>query len=119
MTNPTAANVAARAVILKAVTVHALAAPPRDALESMMKSWSWLERRRFRREAARMRDKYWRPLQDAGLFDHFSARERSFARSTAVTMTAQQQLDGLWRVEAFQVLLWALRQVAEIPQYDA
>src|SRR5260370_9750173 len=33
-------------------------------------------------------------------------------------MSAQQHLDGLWRYEAAQVLMWALRLIAEMPAPD-
>lgn len=35
-----------------------------------------------------------------------------------LTMSLQQHLDGMWRLEAAQILMWALRLLAEMPAPD-
>jgi hypothetical protein len=44
--------------------------------------------------------------------------EREFFHTDAVTLTERQQIDGSWRIESLQVLLWALNAIDELPPYD-
>jgi hypothetical protein len=113
---PTAEEVAIRAIVLRHVVVYALTSPPREMLTEMMKSWAPVDIARFRSEAQARRNEHWESL---GSFRrHLSPRERAFADTTMVSMSAHQQADASWRVEAFRVLLWALGLLRELPPYD-
>jgi len=52
------------------------------------------------------RDEFWGRLDQ--IQDSLSPWEREYANTTPLTMTLRQQIDATWRVEAFQVLVWAL-----------
>jgi hypothetical protein len=101
---------------LKQVVVYALTAPPRDMLSQMMSGWSRAEQEKLRIDAETQRDEFWEGL--GPLRSELSPWEREYARSTMLTMTAAQQVDASWRVEAVQVLLWALELCSGLPPYD-
>ena len=92
--------------------------PPREMLRTLLKQWSPEDRRKFTAEAEDRREEFWQPLRDAGLWDCVSPRERELATTTIATMTAQQQVNASWRIEALQVLMWALGFTAHLPPYD-
>lgn len=115
---PTAADAARRLVILKHIVASALVAPPRDMLQQMTAKWDADQRDKFKRQAESEREQFWRGLRDAGLWQHLSPREQEHAQSTMATMTAQQQVDASWRMEAAQTLMWALGMLPELPPYD-
>lgn len=48
-----------------------------------------------------------------------SPAERAFLATTLDTMTEQQHIDATWRLEAFQVLAWALGHVSALPRWGA
>ena len=58
------------------------------------------------------------PLRHAGLWDDLALSERDLAETTIVTMDAQQQVNATWRLEAAQVLMWALGLVPHLPPFD-
>lgn len=110
---PTAEEVAIRAIVLRHVVVYALTSPPRDMLADTMKSWPPADVAKFRDESRARRDEYWKAL--GPYRKHLTPRERSFADATMDTMTPQQQIDASWRLEAFQVLLWAVGLIRALP----
>jgi hypothetical protein len=116
---PTAQDVAARLLILKAAVVCTLMYPPREMLETISQSWTADERRNFVRKADANRDRWWGRVRRLGLWKSVSPQERDFARSTAVTISQRQHLDFSWRLESVQMLMWALGMLTEIPSYDA
>jgi hypothetical protein len=118
MTPPDSQEVAARALVLRTVAVHALATPPSHVLEPIMSGWSWLDRQKFRWESRRLARQHWNPMKQAGLWDRLSPRELALAETTAVTMDQMQHVNASWRIEALLVLLWALRHVDSLPSYD-
>jgi hypothetical protein len=115
---PTPEDVAKRLLVLKYVAGYALTAPPREMLKEGFERWSALEQKQFVREGEKLRDEYWGGIRAAGLWPALSPLEREFAAATIVTMTPQQQLDAMWRVEAAQVLMWALEMIPTLPPYD-
>jgi hypothetical protein len=113
---PDVSDVATRAIILKHVAVYAFVAPPRDMLEQLMAKWSDADRHKFAVVATARRDEFWSrlgPLEAA-----LSPWERDYSGSTMLTMSKAQQANASWRMEAFQVLAWALGVVGETPPYD-
>lgn len=102
--------------MLRHVIVYALTSPPRDTLDDMMKSWSPEKRADFGRDSDAKRDEYWAV---PGSFRKFlTPWETAFAKTTMITMSAQQQIDATWRLESFQVLLWSLGLIGELPCFD-
>lgn len=116
---PTAEETAWRLVVLKHLVSTALATPPGEMLQPLLRHLDAAKRAEFTRAADERRDKQCRWLQESGLWPHASPREREFFQSTFVTMTARQQVDASWRMEAVQVLMWALGILPQLPPYDA
>lgn len=104
--------------MLKYVVGFAVIAPPRDALQEHLAEWDRALTEDFRREAEAMREEYWGKLRTLGLWEELSPSERELTKTTIVTMTREQQLDALWRMESLQVLMWALDMIPELPPYD-
>lgn len=113
---PDARDVATRAIILRHVAVYALVNPPHDVLAEITNQWPAEELEKFRLASVQKRDEFW--SQIGPLRSQMSPWEREFAACTPLTMTSAQQVKASWRVEAFQVLLWALSACAEVPPYD-
>lgn len=113
---PDARDVAARAMILKHVVVHGLSKPPREMLVKMMKSWPQDDQERFPRDVQWQCMQFWARL--GALQSEMSPWEQAFARTTSLDMSDQDQINASWRVEAFQVVLWALKLIPELPPYD-
>lgn len=115
---PSAEQVAKRLIVLKYVAGYALTTPPRDMLMQLFERWDEGERTRFKHDAEVKRNEYWGHLRTVGLWDVLSPEEREFASTSMLTMTHQQQLNAMWRIEAMQVLMWALGLIPRLPPYD-
>jgi len=105
-------------IALKYVVGYAITAPPRDTLATWFAGWSASEQAEFAREAERRREAYWGHFRALGLWGALSPQECELAATTVLTMTHPQQLNAMWRMEAVQVLMWALHLVATLPPYD-
>lgn len=114
---PNSKEVAGRLVILKAVAMYAGATPPKGMLEGMRAARpdQWPE---FVRMTEAAREKLCASLRDAGLWEQVSPREREFLSASIERMTQAQHIDASWRLEAAQVLMWALGLISELPPYD-
>jgi hypothetical protein len=115
---PTAEDAARRLVVLKHVIVYALTAPPRDMLETLFEQWSAADRQQFEADAEARSAEFWEPLRHAGLWQDLAPSECELAETTIVTMEAHQQVNATWRMEAAQVLMWALGLMPRLPPYD-
>jgi len=113
---PEAKTVARRAAILKAVVASAYTAPPQDIPEDIRKEWTPDAWKTFQASAKNFRQTVLHDLRK--LKSSLTPWEQSFFAGLAGTLTAQQQVDATWRLEALQVLLWALGHIAAIPSYD-
>jgi hypothetical protein len=113
-----AASVAKRGLVLRHVAVYALMTPPLDLFAATYESWPDNDRTEYQREAGIRRDEYWSRLKIFGLDGELSPWERSFAKATMASMTSRQQVDASWRVEAIQVLMWALGLLPSLPPHD-
>jgi len=114
---PSAKQAAKRLLILKYVAGYALAAPPRAMLTQWSQNWSDKDRAEFARKVDANRDKIWGQVRALGLWDETSLLERELSKTTALTMTHQQQVNASWRIEAAQTLMWALGLLADLPPY--
>jgi hypothetical protein len=103
---------------LKCVVSYAEAAPPRDQLEEWLRRWTEAERELYALESDSRRKSFWDTVNSTPIFTYLSPWERQFASTTMLTMSSRQQLDAMWRVEAAQVLMWALRLIAQLPPPD-
>ncbi len=115
---PSAEQAARRLIILKHVTIHAMATPPRDMLKQLFASWSKSEQDKFQRDDVEIAKDYQARMRALGLWQDVSPEERAFLATTMLTMTEDQQINMLWRVEATQVLMWALGLIPALPAYD-
>jgi hypothetical protein len=112
---PSAKQVAIRALLLREVVAHACATPrqQRDRFKASTSESDWQASlaNAAALQASRLKtlDK-WRK--------HFSPWERHFLATTLDTMSEQQHRDGQWRLEALQVLAWALGHIPALPRYD-
>lgn len=57
-------------------------------------------------------------LQENGLWDALSSRERTLLEKPYGSWSTQEIADGQWRAEALGIMLWALNQIHDIPPYD-
>lgn len=115
---PDANDVAVRLRILRTQVGLALVAPPREILKQIYQNWSAEDREIFDQKADADRDELVQQLEQLDLWDFMTPAERDFAQATAVTMTEQQRIDGSWRLESAQVLMWALGIIDSLPPYD-
>lgn len=117
-TRPSAQDAAKRLMALRYVVGYALATPPPHLLKPAFESWDESDRLEFAIDAERIRDEFWGPVRASPLWDAMSPREKKFAETTVVTMSAQQHIDFTWRLEAMLVLMWAMELLPELPPYD-
>jgi hypothetical protein len=110
---PHAGSVATRAIISKFVVAAAFTAPP----PSLRDGWTRDERDKFIATAETWRLNIMNTLGD--LRGALTPWEEEYFAASAATMSLQQQIDGLWRIESLQVLLWALNIISDLPPYDA
>lgn len=115
---PTAEEAARRLLVLRYVVGYAYMTPPRDNLQALMDKWSKDERLAFVGKAEAIRDEIWGTVRELGLWPELAPTELELAGKTAVTMSLREQINATWRIEALQVLAWALRLVPELPSYD-
>jgi hypothetical protein len=113
---PSAKDAAIRAYVMKAVIVSALALPPLDPLHGIASAWTPADRDGFFRDLTVHRRAQWESL--GRWASRISPRERRFANTAPQDVTPQQHTDTLWRLEAFQTLVWALGQLEFLPGYD-
>ncbi len=112
---PTKAEAFLRALALLNVTSYAMVIPPRDQIKNPA-DLSPEDLAEFTSSAEKMRDEFWSKRR--GYTAELSPREREFAQTTMLTMTARQQVDASWRLESFQVLLWALGMHEGLPEWN-
>jgi hypothetical protein len=115
---PSAKDAARRLLVLKYVVVYALTAPPRDMLRSLFQRWDSEDREKLTSDAEARREEFWHSLRVDNIWESVSSSERELAGTTIVTMSPQQQVNASWRIEAAQVLMWALGLIAPLPPYD-
>ena len=104
MNCPRPINVARRALVLRAVATHAFAAGPRGMADEG--------------GARHLKDQaqdYWRSFKRSGLWRYLTRTERAFTKTEPIRMSQQDQANFQWRIEAFQVLLWSLNELASLP----
>lgn len=115
---PTAESIARRLIVLKFIVGYAVTTPPRDVMEKMIASLGPGESKEFAAKASDAKESYWGSFREFDWWDSLTPQEQEFANATIITMTVSQQVDFSWRIEALQVLMWALGLVSELPTYD-
>lgn len=111
---PTALEVAGRLLALRSVVTHAMAMP----LRSDLAQWTDEDRLQSARESDSRSRRFWDEVNTSSIFPFLSPWERQFATTTALSMSHRQQLNAIWRLEAAQVLMWALHLIPELPAPD-
>jgi hypothetical protein len=111
---PDAPQVAGRLLALRCVVTHAVGTPLLSDLEART------EAERFEISSAyESRSKsFWDSVNSSAILPHLSPWERQFATTTILTMSLEQHLAGMWRMEAGQVLMWALRLIPDLTAPD-
>ncbi len=112
---PSSEDAARRLLILRHVAASVVIAP---VLE-ISGQWSAEEREKFQRSSEAQYRQFWQGLRDVGLWPHLSPLEKAHAACTIMTMTEQQVINATWRIEAAQMLAWALGMLPQLPPYDA
>ena len=111
---PDAAQVAGRLLALRCVVTHAIGIP----LLSDLEGWTEAQRRELASDRESKSRRFWDSVNSSSIFPYLSPWERRFATTTMLTMSLQQHLDGMWRMEAGQVLMWALRLIPDLSAPD-
>lgn len=114
---PAARDVAQRAIVLRCVVVYARSGPSPGLLKPAMQKWSDEDRRKFAQEREQRSRAIWAPIKS--LASKMSPAERELSKTTLLTISERQHIDASWRIEALQVLAWALGLIAKLPPYDA
>ena len=117
-TPPAAEEVNRRLLVLRGVVTHALAAPTREELANLSEHWTEEARDAAIEGSVKQRDDMVAHVQKQGLWEHHTDRERAFLSTSYLNMSDGQQTDFAWRLEAAQVLMWALGFVPELPPLD-
>ena len=112
---PSGKQVAIRALLLREVVAHAFATP-RDRRDKMRASASDADWKASLAQAASIQSGRLKRIQRWR--KHLTRDETEFLAATLDTMTEQQHRDNQWRLEALQVLAWALGHFITIPPYD-
>ena len=113
---PSDRDAAVRLLVLKQLVIYGIVTPTMETVEAMGASWSQTDRRQFERDLEDLRREHWSKV---GPWNRsLTPTERAFALATPFTMTERQRIDVSWRMEAFQVLLWALALIDEMPGHD-
>jgi len=115
---PNATEVAGRLLALRCVVTHALAAPPRDLLEQWLAASTSAEREQFAQKSESQSKAFWDAVNSSPIAMYLSPWEREFAETPILTMSSQQHIDASWRMEAAQVLMWALHLIPELTAPD-
>jgi len=114
---PTARDVAVRLAILGYVVTHAMAAPPEDARAGLLHGRSESEVADIKSAFMAAADKFWGPVRAGPLWRCLTPWEQEFA-GQGFDMDPQDQINGIWRAQALDVLLWALGITDAINAYD-
>ena len=115
---PTAKDVAERLLILRCLVGHAMTTPPRGMLEGMRGAATAERWEEFSKDAEQRREQFCQMLRGAGLWEKASPKEQEFMSVSGLNITPQQHIDASWRLEAAQVIAWALGFLESIPPYD-
>jgi len=112
---PTNEDVARRVIALRYVVTWALGLGERVNPEKV-KALPPERLVELRTATDSMRDTFWAEL--GPYRDELTSWERSFAETTMITISERQLVDATWRIESFQVLLWAVGAVDDLPPWN-
>jgi hypothetical protein len=115
---PELTQVINRLIILKAVAAHAMAAPPRHILDGLLAQSPQFRNGEFAEAAEAARREHWTPLLESPYAVEMSPWELEFSRTSAATMTGEQQMNACWRIESLKALLWAVGLVDSLGPPD-
>lgn len=115
---PTSEDAAWRLLALRSVAIYTFVSPPPDMLADWKKNWPEDQWRQFIGECEQKAQEFRRPLQSTGIWDRLTPREKECLGANAATMTERQQIDGVWRLESAQALMWALYMLPSLPHFD-
>jgi hypothetical protein len=115
---PDAIRVARRLLVLKPLICHGYDAPPRDLMAQLVQRMSGPDLEAMRGKIDEHDRQMWGRLRDAGLWDELSPNELHFTTRTILDMTAQEQINFTWRMEAAVMLMWALQMIPDAPGLD-
>ena len=117
-TPPTAPVVARRALVLRSLLDHTIAALPRDLLARYASGWSADDRARHAPEAEALSRRRVHALRASGLWTHAEREEQTMLETPFTALQPPQLIAASWRAESLAVLLWALGRLEVLPPYD-
>ena len=115
---PQPAEVARRALVLRSVLDHTVAALPRDLLARYAAGWDPAERARYAPEAQALSRRRVDALRANGLWTHAEREEQTVLETPFTDLDIPRLLATSWRAESLAVLLWALGRLDVLPPYD-
>ena len=115
---PAAGVVARRALVLRSVLDHTIAALPRDLLATFAAGWDAAERARYAPEAEALSRRRVQALRESGLWTHAEREEQAVLETPFTELHPPQLIAASWRAESLAMLLWALGRIDTIPPYD-
>ncbi len=113
---PKPIDVMNRALALRKVVGYAFLIPPKEMLDTLQQDWTAEQKNDLRHELESLQKDYWEQASSTKKF--LTADELAFSKATHATVTSQQIMNFTWRLEAFHVLLWALKVVDKLHPYD-
>ncbi len=115
---PTSEEAARRLVALKYIYGYALLTPPPNIINQWLETRKTVNQELLIDELKAQQTEYRKKLHTLGLWKHFSPKEKTFLSSSLADAHLQQHTDATWRLEAIQVLMWALGMLSTLPPYE-
>ena len=115
---PSPTVVARRALVLRSLLDHAVAALPRDLLARYASGWDAAERARYAPEALALSRQRVDALRSSGLWTDAEREEQTMLETPFTELAPPQLIATSWRAESLAVLLWALGRLDTLPPYD-
>ncbi len=104
MNPPSSKDVAHRVQALRVVVTHVMGSGPRKLSSEIYK------------ELDRKAIEYLKTVKQSGLWLYLTRLERNFVTTRPSIMDEHYQIQFMWKIEALQVLLWALNLIDVLPQ---
>lgn len=115
---PSAQEVAGRAYALNAIVVFAKTVAGSGKMPDALRSIPAEEAKTFDETAARIAAKVRHAAKQFGFLHALAPSEAALLVTPFSKLENQALLDATWRMEAFQVILWSLGLIKDLPSYD-
>lgn len=115
---PSAEDVVDRLLVLRTLVIYAYATPPIDVRDKSLAGASSQERQDFEKSLESSKEKIITSLKDTKLWDKISPNEMIFLNTPVLSITQQQIINIIWRMESVMCLMWSLNLIKDIPLFD-